>query len=233
MDTQEFSNQFDALASAYYKGISDALTFDEYEKSVFLTKAQEEITIELYSGKNSFVDSFEKTEEVRRFLSELIKTYTTTDKLEGQVGLSKDSVFFSIPEDVWFITYESVTLRDERLGCLNGEEAYITPVTQDDFYKVQKNPFKGPSKGRVLRLDNENNIIELVSNYNIDRYLVRYLAQPNPIILIDLPDDLSINGISIKTECELNPVMHRIILERAVRNAISSRIPAGNQNNNI
>ncbi len=34
------------------------------EKSIFLTKAQEEIIIDLYNGKNPFGDSFEKTEEL-------------------------------------------------------------------------------------------------------------------------------------------------------------------------
>ena len=229
MTTQEFSNQFDTLISAYFAkfGATDVMAFDEYEKSVFLTDAQEETVIELYSGKNSFGDSFEKTEETRRLINELIKTYTTKDKVNNQLGISKDSVFFKIPKDVWFITYESVTLNDEGLGCLNGEEIIVSPVVHDDFDKVKDNPFRGPNKKRVLRLDNENSIIELVSKYNIDRYLIRYLSQPNPIILIDLPDNLSINGVSIKSECELNPVIHRIILERAVRKAIASRIPAG------
>lgn len=231
MTTQEFSNQFDTLISAYFNksdlGSQDSFAFDEYEKSVFLTEAQEEIVIELYNGKNSFGDSFEKTEEVRRLLSTLIKDSDTTESTSGS-GLSNKSVFFKIPEDVWFITYESVTFDDDSLGCLNGEDAIVTPITQDEFYKVQRNPFKGPSKRRVLRLDNSNNTIELVSNYNISKYLIRYLSRPNPIILSDL-EDLSINGIDKITECELNPVIHRIILERAVKKAITSRIPAGNQ----
>lgn len=227
MNTQEFSNQFDTLISAYYKGLSDALTFDEYEKSVFLTEAQEEIVVELYSGKNSFGDSFEKTEEVRRFLSSLNKDYATSEKIVG-TGISNKSVFFNIPSDVWFITYEAATLTDTDIECLNEEEAIVVPTTQDDFYKVRRNPFKGPNKRRVLRLDSNNNTVELVSDYNIDKYSIRYLSKPNPIILTNL-SDLSINGVSEITECELNPVIHRIILERAVRKAIASRIPAGNQ----
>lgn len=227
MNTQEFSNQFDTFISAYYKGLSDALTFDEYEKSVFLTEAQEEIVVELYSGKNSFGDSFEKTEEVRRFLSSLNKDYTTREKIES-TGLSNKSVFFNIPNDVWFITYEAVTLTDNNIECLDKEEAIVVPTTQDDFYKVRRNPFKGPNKRRVLRLDGNNNTVELVSDYNIDKYSIRYLSKPNPIILTNL-SGLSINGVSEITECELNPVIHRIILERAVRKAVASRIPAGNQ----
>jgi hypothetical protein len=37
------------------------LNFDEYEKSVFLTKAQEELVIHYYTGKATG-DSFEDTE---------------------------------------------------------------------------------------------------------------------------------------------------------------------------
>lgn len=228
MNINEFSNQFDTLINAYSIapkfGNVDNLAFDEYEKSVFLTNAQEEIIIDIYSGKNIFGDSFEKTEEIRRYLSELIETYETDSKVFGYTGISKNSVFYEIPKDVWFITYESATLQDNRSGCFNGEEALIVPVTQDNFYKVQKNPFRGPSKTRILRLDNKGSIIELVSEFNISRYLLKYITKPSPIILTNLNDGLSINGINIETECKLNPVIHRAILERAVQMAIQSRV---------
>lgn len=228
MNINEFSNQFDTLINAYSIapkfGNVDNLAFDEYEKSVFLTNAQEEIIIDIYSGKNVFGDNFEKTEEVRRYLSELIETYETDSKVSGHKGISKNSVFYEIPEDVWFITYESATLQDDKLGCFNGEEALIVPVTQDDFYKVQKNPFRGPSKTRILRLDNKGSIIELVSEFNISRYFLKYITKPSPIILTNLNDGLSINGVNIETECKLNPVIHRAILDRAVKMAIQSRV---------
>ena len=132
-------------------------------------------------------------------------------------------MFFKLPEDVWFITYESATLKDERLGCLDGEEATIVPVTQDEYYRIAKNPFRGPSKDRAVRLDIGDGVIEIISDYNIDKYLVRYLSRPKPIVLVDL-NELSINGEKVKTtECELNPVIHRAILERAVRLAIISK----------
>lgn len=224
----EFSNEFDTLLNSYSTvppyGDENKLdiTLDEYEKSVFLTKAQEEVVVELYTGKNQFGESFERTEEIRRYLSDLVKTVVLSDKLTGHVGLSKTSMFFQLPEDVWFITYESATLKDERLGCLDGEEATIVPVTQDEYYRIAKNPFRGPSKGRAVRLDIGDGVIEIISDYNIDKYLVRYLSRPKPIVLVDL-NELSVNGIKARTECELNPVIHRAILERAVRLAIISK----------
>lgn len=230
MTTEEFSNEFDTLLNSYsnvevFGKTPNTVEVDEYEKSVFLTNAQEEIVIDLYNGKNPFRDSFEKTEEIRRYLSDLIRTYTTPTKEEGYTGLSNKSVFFKLPEDLWFITYEAVNLKDDELGCMDGEGILVMPVTQDEYHRIKKNPFRGPNERRAVRLDLSEKVVEIVSKYNIDTYLVRYLARPRPIILSKLPDDLSINGVSDKTECELNPVIHRAILERAVKLAIRSKVP--------
>lgn len=230
MTTEEFSNEFDTLLNSYsnikaFGKTSSTVELDEYEKSVFLTNAQEEIVIGMYNGKNSFGDSFERTEEIRRYLSDLIKTYTTTDKKVGYTGLSKSSVFFELPDDLWFITYEAVDLKDDGLGCMSGEDVSVIPITQDEYHRIKRNPFRGTNKRRALRLDLSNKVVEIISKYNVESYLVRYLSRPAPIILTDLTDNLSINGISVKTECELNPVIHRAILERAVKLAIISRVP--------
>lgn len=230
MTTEEFSNEFDTLLNSYssteaFGKVAGTLELDEYEKSVFLTKAQEEVVIGMYNGKNPFGDSFERTEEIRRYLSDLVKTYTTADKKTGHTGLSESSVFFDLPDDLWFITYEAVNLKDDGLGCMSGEGISVTPVTQDEYHRIRKNPFRGTNERRALRLDLSGKAVEIISKYNIESYLVRYLSRPAPIILTDLTDNLSINGISIKTECELNPVIHRTILERAVKLAIISRVP--------
>ena len=52
MTTQEFSDGFDTLLNSFGNTLTfgSTLTFDEYEKSVFLTKAQESIVIELSSN---------------------------------------------------------------------------------------------------------------------------------------------------------------------------------------
>jgi hypothetical protein len=104
MTNKEFSDQFSTLLNSF--GLEPNITLDEYEKSVFLTNAQEQLIIDIYSGNNRFGDSFERTEEIRRYLSNLVETYETSTKITGRTGLSKDSVFFQIPEDTWFITYE-------------------------------------------------------------------------------------------------------------------------------
>lgn len=222
MTNKEFSDGFSTLLNSF--GVTPNITLDEYEKSTFLTNAQEQLIIDIYSGRNIiYGKSFEQTEEIRRYLSNLVETYETSTKVTGKLGLSKDSVFFEIPQDTWFITYEVAFLKDSRLGCLDGIEAIVVPLPQDDLYRAKDNPFRGPSKDRVLRLDIKSDLAELISKYNVDKYLMRYISQPTPIILVDLPDGLSINGVSTENECELNPVVHRAILERAVQLAIISK----------
>lgn len=231
MTTQEFSNEFDTVLQTIIaqqgEGIQNPLSFDEYEKSVFLTKAQENIVIELYSGRQTGI-SFEKTEESRRYLSNLILTTTITSFNTG-IGITTNcSYFCKVPDDLWFITYESVTLEDDALKCGNTSIASVIPVKQDYVYSILNNPFRGPSDIRVLRLDIGNDKVELISKYNIKDYTIRYIEKPKPIILTNLPDDLKINGVYIKTECKLNSALHRRILDEAVRLAVLSKMPTSN-----
>lgn len=225
MTTEEFSNEFDTLLNSNSTNNISDIKLDEYEKSIFLTKAQEEVVISMYNGKNPFGDSFERTEEIRRYLSNLIKTEIISDKVSDQNGLSKSSVFFQLPEDLWFITYESLNINDDLLGCKNKEGVSVTPITQDEYHKLKNNPFRNSNERKALRLDSSNSIVEIISKYNIESYLVRYIARPAPIILQPLTGGLSVNGETKKTECELNPVLHRTILEKAVELALRSKVP--------
>jgi hypothetical protein len=98
----------------------------------------------------------------------------------------------------------------------------VYPVSQDELYKILKNPFRGPNNSRVLRLDSCYNVVELISNYNIENYIIRYVKKPNPIILCNLEDGLSINGLSSESECMLDSSLHRTILDRAVALALQT-----------
>lgn len=240
MNIKEFSDAFGTLLNSYNsqaqfgEGASAReIVLDEYEKSLFLTKAQQELVINIYNGKNPYGDSFESTEEMRRYLENLVKTrvYSTDDQVikssEDQVisdyKVSDNSVFYELPDNIAFITMEQVTYNDESLGCADGSRANVYPVTQDEYSRVKDNPFRGPTRYKVLRLDYGNNIVELVSKYVIGTYLIRYLTKPSPIILEDLPNGLSIDNKSTATECQLNSMLHNVILERAVALALSSK----------
>ena len=219
MTNEEFSNEFDILIN----NINVGLEFDEYEKSVYLTKAQEEVVEGLYTGK-IIGDSFEGTEQLRRYLADLVKTAILPCN-KAPKGLSNNSVFAVLPDDLWFITYESVALNGD-IPCINGKEIQVVPVTQDEYHRIKGNPFRRQNSRRALRLDVGNSMVELISDEDIRSYLVRYMSRPEPIILLDLPEGLFINNVNEKTECKLNPGLHRTILEIAVNMAIKSRVPS-------
>ena len=128
MTTQEFSLEFDLM----YNNISSnqAPGLSEYEKSLFLTQAQEALVLDIYSGKLG--SSFESTEEVTDYLSPLVKqtTYTEKDKISGS-GLDSKSVFFEINEDIWFKTGEIAIIKDNSLICgqSNEREVDVVPVS--------------------------------------------------------------------------------------------------------
>lgn len=228
MTTSEFSQAFDTLISAYNDTtLGDKLSFNEYEKSVFLTKAQDELIVSFYSGKNSYNEGFENTEEIRRYLSSLIETKELDeDKTSTLTKLTNQSHIYKLEDNTWFITYEAIKITSED-PCLNGKSIEVVPITQDDLHKLLKNPFKGPNNRRALRLDLANNSVEII--YPLEgKYLVRYLKQTSPIIVDTLDESLDIKGKHEVTECKLHEALHRTILDRAVQLAVTSKIALNN-----
>lgn len=218
MNNREFSSEFDILYNNITSNQAPGLT--EYEKSVFLTKAQESIVLGIYKGTFNN-DSFENTEEVTSYIDILVKQVTLTDKVESSNKISKNSIFYQLPEDIWFTTYESVIFKDPKLGCKDGEEVIVIPIKQDSYSSISKNPFRRANDRRVLRLLIDGKA-ELISEYNIESYLIRYLSKPEPIILEDLTDyQITIDGKTQISECKLHPALHNSILDRAVQIAKS------------
>ena len=227
MNVQELSNLFDTLLQPYITkdnfGKQNTLAFDEYEKSIFLTKAQEQIVLELYQ-------ELEQSEEVRKYLSNLIKTDNYVPVGEQDETLINDnfkSYKVEISNDILFMIYEQCTLSDEN-NCINNKVVSVVPTIHDDLDKVLKNPFKSPNSRKIIRLDFDNKI-ELISKYNITNYKVRYLKKPNPIILVALEGNLSINNGDTKvSNGETNPILHERIVQRAVQLAVQSKVKSNN-----
>lgn len=210
MTTKEFSEEFDILYNSICSNQAPGLT--QYEKSVLLTEAQEELTKECYSSQ---AVSFERNEAVRRSLDALIRAATITPSKEDH---PTEGVIYTLPEDLWVITHEEVRVESDS-HCLNNKLIEVVPITQDEYTRVRKNPYRGPTRSRVLRLDIGDNKVALVSIYQLGQYKVWYITKPTPIILEDLPQGYTIDGLFKKTECELNSYTHRIILEKAVNKA--------------
>lgn len=243
MTTTDFSVEFDLL---YNNALSNsAPEINLYEKSLFLTQAQEEIVKEAYDDKKKRT-SFESTEAIRRRLEELaiskVSAYDSVlDTALNGLKMSSNSKFFKIEDDVWYLLYERCSTTTSQL--------YIVPTALDQYSILEDNPFKKPNANRAWRLDSKNTItadrvVELISTQTLTSYFYRYLKEPSPIVLTDLAVlfpgmGLTINGVSAETGCILNSEVHRIILKRAVEiataaykeNTLSNNIQLNNRNN--
>lgn len=207
MSTEEFEREFDIL---YNNIMSNAApSIDAYEKSVFLTKAQEDLVLAIYDG------SFENSEKLIESLSNLVVTelLDSSTATQSDKSLSSQSKIFSLKEDTLFIVYETLVL-DTTDKCGNKLIINVKPTKHDEYYRVASNPFKRPRKREALRVNSELGV-EIISIYDTYKYKVRYVRKPKPIILYN-EESLTIDGKDTQSPCELNESMHRMILDRAV-----------------
>lgn len=202
MTLEELSNEFDVIVNSYDN--SQSLVFNEYEKSIYLTKAQEYIIKDLYRN-------YEGTEELNSYLKTLIKDKTYP--IEDSTNIELD-----YPDNFLYILKEYANINTT---CKSNNRVDVLPITQDEYNEVVENPFRG-SKSKVLRL--EENKIKLITDLPIISYTMTYLSNPSPIILVDLPNGLTINNESEKsTTIETSESIHREILDKAVQLAIQSK----------
>jgi hypothetical protein len=232
MTTTEFKNEF----LIHYNAIAtnSAPGLDSYEISVFLTKAQLELVKNYYNPDgNKYKEGFENSEKRRTDLKELIKNFKSVNGFKSSEAISNLSKFFEIPEDVFLIVNERSVIKTD--DCLDGSILNTIPKTHDEYNIQISNPFKNPDDSVVWRLDiskiGTKKVVELISNYDIKEYNLRYLKYPNPIIISDLSlefpgEGLSIDGLTNITQCELHKSIHREVLYRAVELALRDYKPA-------
>lgn len=221
---EEWSTEFDFLYQNITSNQAPGLT--EYEKSVFLTREQEADVVMLYKG--TFGDSFEETEELTHYLSALVSQEECTREGCNMPHVVIGSEIFILPDDLLFRTLEMC--RIDVPGC-GEKDVVVIPVTQDEYWRTSRNPFKGANENKVLRLtygdaeafgDNayRNQYSEIISKYPVVSYSVRYVRRPDPIILVDLSEeDKSINGQTGPKTCALPELLHQTILTGAVKAA--------------
>lgn len=105
----------------------------------------------------------------------------------------------------------------------------VVPIRFDEYSRLMCRPYKRPLKYQAWRLTNNDvvNKADIVVGPSdiLTKYTIRYIRRPNPIILTNLADEysnVSIEGLDTVTECELDPILHGEILQRAVELAKSA-----------
>lgn len=217
MSPEEMNDTFDVL---YNNIMSNAVPgLNEYEKSVFLTKAEYELVKNYFNPQgNKYREGFDDSAKRRIDFSMLMQTATLTKS--SQQGFNPNSVLYSLPLNILVIVNEQVVLKS---GSTVKGIRQVIPISYDEYTRLMSRPYKQPLKSQAWELMTGQNsskaVVELILNNNDKSYTpefkIRYVRKPNPIIIEDL-DVVSIEGVSEKTECELDPAIHQEIVQRAV-----------------
>ena len=221
MTIQEFSNEFDVLYNNIMSNQAPGL--DEYEKSVFLTKAQSEIIKNYFNPKgNKYQEGFDGSQKRQVDFSKLMKTYASSGTAPAPTsffGNVTGAYKITWPDDVFVVVNEVVDVTkkdDDRKYRLQ-----VIPIKYDEYLRVSSKPYKQPLKNQAWRIINGENDINLIvghlNSVSDDGYHIRYVKHPKPIILESLDGtDLSINKETKAMGCELDSEIHPEILQRAV-----------------
>ena len=217
MNNPEFSNEFDILYNNIMSNQAPGL--DEYEKSVFLTKGQDELVkAYFYPQSNKMLEGFDSNERRQIDFSKLVKVVEPDIVIgPGNVDHRNSGIAKStIPSDTLMILNEILDI--ERNGSKISLQ--VVPITYKEYSRYMSKPHKRPLKWQAWRLqvmEDANSSVDLIAGYGDipEMYRIRYVKRPRPIVLSDL-EGVSINGYNTVTECELDPILHEEILQRAV-----------------
>lgn len=214
MTKEEMSNEFDILYNQVNS--NQAPGVDEYEKTVFLTKAQDDIIKMFFDPRgNKFQEGFDGSQK-RQYDFSTIITHDTLKKIQGNT-YDPRAIPFQFPEDFFLSINESIVEGgDDREDIVY----QIIPISYYDYSRLMQKPYQYPPKRSVWRLitnnisssgrtnstpqnnntpidpDVDGTICEIIGKFvnpaNI-QYRMRYVKKPLPILL----EDFSASGLSI------------------------------------
>lgn len=171
MTILEFSNEFDVL----YNNITSnqAPGLDEYEKSVFLTQAQEDIVRCYFDPKSNKVqEGFDGSQKRQYDFSSLIKT--TELKSMGEImSFEGDNPNFNFPQlfdnkSIPFLSPNNLflTINESIIDTKNNERFLVVPITYDEYFRLKAKPYGMPLKRQAWRLiTNEANKLARTGYY--------------------------------------------------------------------
>lgn len=228
MTTQEFSNEFDVLYNNIMSNQAPGL--DEYEKSVFLTKAQLEILKNYFNPKgNKYGQGFDENAKRQIDFSTLITVAKPSQYTPARnyVKFDDRSQLYKMPQDILLM------LNETGINTVDGVNRLISiiPINYEEYARLMSKPWKQPLKNQGWRLFQSTGGVDFISEVvikydsSLTDYKIRYVKRPKPIILANLADEysnISIEGLNTITECELDPILHPEILQRAVELAKSA-----------
>lgn len=156
MTTQEFSNEFDVLYNNIMSNQAPGL--DEYEKSIFLTKAQEELVRDYFNSRNvKNAQGFDDNQKRQYDFSTLLSSITLPDFMDTYRALSvlnsvtHNTIFDSrakvyiAPSDLFLVINESIEDSAKRRYS-------VLPISYDEYNRLMLKPYGFPLKRQAWRI---------------------------------------------------------------------------------
>lgn len=217
MSPEEMDNMFDVL----YNNITSnqAPGLNAYEKSVFLTKGQDEIWKNYFNPKskgNNLQEGFDDNQKRQVDFSMLTTVYKQSSTTSTPLyDMRSNTESINLPTDMAMAINESVEVNRNGKTVL----LQVIPIKFDEYSRLMSKPYKRPLKYQAWRLINSDTAnkadIIIGPSDRLGTYILRYIRRPKPIIVSDL-DGLTIEGKSSESACELDPILHEEIVQRAV-----------------
>lgn len=156
MTTQEFSNEFDVLYNNIMSNQAPGL--DEYEKSIFLTKAQEELVRDYFNSRNvKNAQGFDDSQKRQYDFSTLLNSITLPDFIDNYRALSvikqgiSNTIFddrakiYIAPSDLFLVINESIEDSAKRRYS-------VLPISYDEYNRLMLKPYGFPLKRQAWRI---------------------------------------------------------------------------------
>ena len=154
MTLEEFSTEFDVLYNSITSNAAPG--FNDYEKSVLLTLAQEELIKSYFVANNNTTGVGLDGSQKRHYdFSTLIKIkslkniiydiITARDKVNIPFLKKDTNAVFLIPNDVFLILNEQLIAKDNNY--------IVFPISYDTYNLLMSKPFPYPNKRQAWRLD--------------------------------------------------------------------------------
>lgn len=233
----EWEERFDVL----YNNITSnqAPGLNTYEKSVLLTKGQDEVLKNHFTANSKGNDIGQGYDDgpKRQIDFSMLTTSAevTSVSTAARFDTRSNSKNVALPTGIMMIINELVQVT--RGG--KTVDLVVKPLRFDEYDRLMSKPYARPLVKQAWRLINSDtaNKADLVVGPGdaITKYIVRYIRKPKPIIIGDL-DGLTIDGYTYGTGtdqtqgCELDPMLYEEILQRAVELAKIAWTSTGNDN---
>ena len=156
MTTQEFSNEFEVLYNNIMSNQAPGL--DEYEKSIFLTKAQEELVRDYFNSRNvknaqGFDDNQKRQYDFSTLLSSIrLPDYTDTLKVLLASGLPAYNTIFDSRAKIYLAPSDLFLAINESIEDSVKRRYSVLPISYDEYNRLMLKPYGFPLKRQAWRI---------------------------------------------------------------------------------